>query len=162
VRRTRTFSWSNPILEARQAAALSGLEHLGAIAAAELSLGPLATLLGFELLEVQPGQVLVAAEPEELHYNHTGFVHGGFVCSLLDQATGMAAHSTLLHDEAFATAHLSVNLVRRLTVDSGRVRCQGNVLHRGRTTLTVAGRVADADGRLHAHATATCLVLPNA
>ena len=71
----------------------------------------------------------------------------------------MAAHSTLLPDEAFATVHLGVNLLRRLTLDSGRLLCQGRVLHRGRTTLTVAGRLADADGRLLAHATATCLLL---
>jgi acyl-coenzyme A thioesterase PaaI-like protein len=32
------------------------------------------------------------------------------------------------------------------------------VIHAGRRTATAEGRVVDADGRLYAHATTTCLI----
>lgn len=153
------MSWHDPLLEAQHGAKLSGLEHLRAIAAGELSPGPLATVLGFEVLEIEQGRVVLAARPDELHYNHTGSVHGGFVCALLDQATGAAVQSTLRQEETLATVQLNVNLVRRLTSDSGRLLGQGEVIHVGRRTITAAARIVDEDGQLHAHATATCLRL---
>jgi acyl-coenzyme A thioesterase PaaI-like protein len=35
----------------------------------------------------------------------------------------------------------------------------GHVVSRGRTVITLEGRVEDADGRLHAHGTSTCLIV---
>ncbi|MFN2460201.1 MAG: hypothetical protein ABR591_05895 [Candidatus Velthaea sp.] len=42
-----------------------------------------------------------------------------------------------------------------LTAASGLVRCEGVVLNVGRTTATAEGRLSDARGRLHGHATST-------
>jgi acyl-coenzyme A thioesterase PaaI-like protein len=35
----------------------------------------------------------------------------------------------------------------------------GHVVSRGRTVITLEGRIEDAKGRLHAHGTSTCLVV---
>ena len=35
----------------------------------------------------------------------------------------------------------------------------GHVVSRGRTVITLEGRIEDAQGRLHAHGTSTCLVV---
>ena len=35
---------------------------------------------------------------------------------------------------------------------------EATVIHAGRQTATAEGRVLDADGRLYAHATTTCLI----
>lgn len=41
----------------------------------------------------------------------------------------------------------------------GQVRAVGTVLHRGRKQSTAEGKLYDADGRLLAHGTTTCVIL---
>jgi len=45
-------------------------------------------------------------------------------------------------------------------VDSGEIRCIAEALHVGRSTATAQARAVDANGKLYAHATTTCLILP--
>jgi acyl-coenzyme A thioesterase PaaI-like protein len=52
-----------------------------------------------------------------------------------------------------------MKLLRALSVDSGPVRCEGLVVHRGRRTALAEARLLDDRGRLVAHATSTCLIL---
>jgi len=46
-----------------------------------------------------------------------------------------------------------------LAVRSGVLEAVGKVVHRGRRTAVTEARMEDADGRLHAHATSTCLIV---
>ena len=93
--RTLTISWQDPKELAARAHGSGGLDFLRAIAAGELPRAPIQELLGFDLIEVEEGRVVFAAEPGEQHYNPIGTVHGGFAATLLDSATGAAVHSTL-------------------------------------------------------------------
>jgi uncharacterized protein (TIGR00369 family) len=60
--------------------------------------------------------------------------------------------------QGYTTAELSVNLVRGARLDGGPLRAIGKVLHCGRQMATAEGRIVDADGKLYAHATTTCMV----
>lgn len=62
--------------------------------------------------------------------------------------------------ETYTTLELKLNLVRPLTDQTGNVRAEGKVIHRGGTVATAEGRLIDAKGRLYAHATTTCMVFP--
>jgi uncharacterized protein (TIGR00369 family) len=42
----------------------------------------------------------------------------------------------------------------------GQLRAEGRVLHRGSRTATAEASLTDAEGRLLAHATSTCLLFP--
>jgi acyl-coenzyme A thioesterase PaaI-like protein len=42
----------------------------------------------------------------------------------------------------------------------GEVRAEGNVVHRGGRVATAEGRVTRADGKLVAHGTSTCMIVP--
>ena len=53
-----------------------------------------------------------------------------------------------------------MNLVRPLTKDTGLVRAEGRVIHRGRTLGTSEGDIKDSGGKLYAHATTTCMIFP--
>ena len=57
---------------------------------------------------------------------------------------------------------MKVNLLRAITVDTGPVRCEGTLLHLGRTTALAKARLTDAAGRVLAHATSTCLLVSTA
>jgi uncharacterized protein (TIGR00369 family) len=50
--------------------------------------------------------------------------------------------------------------VRPLSKDTGPVRAEGRVVHRGRTVATSEGDLKDRAGKLYAHATTTCMIFP--
>jgi uncharacterized protein (TIGR00369 family) len=142
---------------------LTGLEFLRAIAAGELPGAPIADLLGFAPVEAEEGRVVFAAVPDDRHYNPIGTVHGGLAATLLDSAMGCAVHSTLPTGVGYTTLELKVNFVRPITSETGRILCEGTVVHRGGRVATAEGRVfAEADGAMLAHGTTTCLIFsPN-
>jgi uncharacterized protein (TIGR00369 family) len=139
---------------------VTGLQVLQAIAAGELPGAPIAELLGFEPIEAEEGRVVFAAVPDHRHYNPIGTVHGGLAATLLDSAMGCAVHSTLPAGTGYTTLELKVNFTRPITTETGRILCEGTVVHRGGRVATAEGRVyAAADGKLLAHGTTTCLIL---
>jgi len=138
---------------------MSGLEALEAIRDGRLPPPPIAELLGFSPLALGHGRAVFEAKPDESHYNPIGVVHGGLAATMLDSAMGCAVQTTLPAGSGFTTLELKVSFVRAITRDTGPVRCEGRVVHGGRTVATTEGRVvAQETGKLLAHGSATCLV----
>ena len=158
--RTRTIVWDDPVPVAAAGAAMSGLEYLRAMAAGTVPRPPVGALIGMGLEEVASGRVVFSLEPAEYHYNPIGVVHGGIAATLLDSAMGCAVHSTLPEGRGYTSLEIKVNYVRALTRDTGVVRCEGTVLYVGGKVATAEGHIVDADGRLYAHGTTTCLIFP--
>jgi uncharacterized protein (TIGR00369 family) len=140
--------------------ARGGLAFLSEMVDGRLPQAPMCATLGFRLTEVSEGYAAFEGVPEFRHYNPIGTVHGGFAATLLDSALGCAIFSTMAKGEAWTTLELKLNLVRPLSKDTGPVRAEGRIIHRGRTVATSEGSVKDRDGRLYAHATTTCMVFP--
>jgi uncharacterized protein (TIGR00369 family) len=161
--RSRTITWEDPVAAAARAAGLSGLDYLRAMLAGEFPPPPIAVLLDMRPEELEEGRVVFSVTPQEFHYNPIGVVHGGLAATLIDSATGCAVQSTLPAGEAYTTLEVKVNFARPMTRETGRVLCEGTVVHRGRTVATAEARVfAEDSGKLLAHGTATCLIFsPN-
>jgi uncharacterized protein (TIGR00369 family) len=158
--RSRTIAWDDPVAAAARGAGMSGLEYLLAIRDGTVPRPPIATLMDFDLVEIDDGRAVFAATPDEFHYNPIGVVHGGLAATLLDSAMACAVQTTLEAGLAYTTLEIKVNFARPMTRDTGRVLCEANVIHRGRTVATAEGRlVAEATGKLLAHGTTTCLVV---
>ena len=157
--RSRTHEWADPLETAAAASGRTGLEFLDAIAAGEVPPPPIMSTLGFEGIEFGPGWARFRLVPAEYHYNPIGVVHGGVAATLLDSALGCAVHTTLPAGVRYTTVDLRVSFVRPLTATSGRVTCEGRVIHVGSRVATVEGRITGGDDRLYAHATATCLII---
>ncbi len=156
--RTRTFTWDDPMRSAEAARTMSGIDFLRAMVNGEIPVPPMAMTLDFQLLEVEPGRAVFGCEPAEFHYNPIGVVHGGLASTILDSAMGCAIHSTLPAGTGYTTIELHVNLLRPLTRDIGLVRCEAEVIHLGRQVATAQGRLLDANGKLYAHGTTTCMI----
>ena len=139
---------------------LGGLGFLKGVVAGTQPSPPMSQTLGFHLIEVDEGRAVFEGAPEFRHYNPIGTVHGGFAATLLDTALGCAIFSTHAKGEAWTTLELKFNLVRPLTKDTGPVRAEGRVIHRGRTVATSEGDIKDLSGKLYAHATTTCMIFP--
>jgi uncharacterized protein (TIGR00369 family) len=145
---------------AERARASAGIDFLRAIRDGELPPAPIQNLLGFTLVEVDEGRAVFAATPGEQHYNPIGVVHAGLAATMLDSAMGVAVHSTLPQGSAYTTLETKFNLTRPIAADTGEIRAEGTVVHRGRTVATADGRVTRvSDGKLLAHGTSTCLIV---
>ncbi len=158
VERRRTVTWEDPRTGAEAAGEMGGLEYLRALARGELPSAPMASLMGFWPSEVEEGRVVFEVEPDEYHYNPIGTVHGGLACTLFDSAMGCAVHTTLPAGTGYTTVELKVNLLRPITVETGRLFCEGETIHVGGRLATAEARLIDGDGRLYGHATTTCMI----
>ncbi|MER5462609.1 PaaI family thioesterase [Streptomyces sp. NPDC002668] len=156
--RSRTHTWARPTSYA-DAGSHSGLEVLRRSLEGDYPQAPICGTLGFRLVEADEGRAVFEGEPGEHLLNPMGSVHGGFLATLLDSALGSAVMTTLPPGRAYTTIQLGVNLVRPVFADTQTLRCEGTVIHAGRTTATAEARVVGAtDAKLYAHATTTCAV----
>lgn len=137
-----------------------GLSFLKAIIDGTVPAPPIAEVLGFDLVAVEEGKATFECVPKFAHYNPIGVVHGGLAMTLLDSALGCAVMTTLAKGEAYTTLEIKVNLTRALTKDTGLVRANARMIHRGRTTATAEADLRDGKGALYAHATTTCIIFP--
>ena len=146
-----------PLAEAKQ---LSGLDFMRGIMEGRYPPPPIAAALKFELVEVEPGRARFEGVPEFAFYNPIGVVHGGYAATLLDSCMGCAVHASLPAGLAYTTLEFKINFVRAITDKTGRVRAEGRVIHPGNRAATAEGHIYDAQGKLLAHGTTTCLIFP--
>jgi uncharacterized protein (TIGR00369 family) len=139
-------------------AAMDGFEQLMALFDGRLPGPPIADTLGLDGFGGEPGAIHVELVPEHRHYNPLGTVHGGVMATLLDTAAACSVHSTLAAGERYTSVDLTVKFLRPVTVESGRLRAEGSVIQRGRRTALAQAQLYDAQRRLVAHATSTCMI----
>lgn len=139
-------------------AGYSGLELVAGLADGTIRRPSMAETLPFTLLPPEEGKVRLAATPEARFYNLTNTIHGGWIMTMLDTAMSLAAQTTLSPGEACPSHETTAKFVRPMSVASGAMHVIGQVVSRGRTIITLEGRIEDAEGRLYAHGTSTCVV----
>jgi uncharacterized protein (TIGR00369 family) len=130
---------------------LSGLEFLREIKADDMP--PVAKLLGWEALDLQPGyaKVRFVARPE--FCNPTGAIQGGLLAAMLDDTMGPAGFTTLEAGQFAPTLELKMNFLRPAA--PGILIGEGRLVHRTKRVLFLEGTLATEDGEVLATATAT-------
>jgi uncharacterized protein (TIGR00369 family) len=139
-------------------AEMGGFEQLMALFDGRLPGPPIADTLGLDGFGGEPGAIHVELVPERRHYNPLGTVHGGVIATLLDTAAACSVHSMLAPGERYTSVDLNVKFLRPVNTDSGRLRAEGSVIQRGRRTALAQAHLYDAQRRLVAHATSTCMI----
>ncbi|MDX2162153.1 MAG: PaaI family thioesterase [bacterium] len=158
--RTLTVTWDDPMIGANAALEMEGLEYLHAMLRGDIPRPPISVLLNFTLTHAEPGRTVFEAHPAEQHYNPIGVVHGGYAATILDSALGCAVMTRVPKGFAYTTVDLNVHLVRAITKETGVITATADVIHAGRRVATAEARLTDAAGKLYAHATTTCMILP--
>ena len=138
----------------------SGLQIMLAMLAGELPYPHIMRTLDYSLVQVDKGRAVFQGEPQLMHYNPLGSVHGGWYATLLDSALGCAVHTMLEAGQGYTTAELGIHIVRAASMKSGPLRAIGKVVHVGRQLATAEARIVGFDGKLYAHGSTTCLVFP--
>jgi len=137
---------------------LGGLELLQSIVDGKLSMPPMAKTIPMAIISVAPGTVRFTATAGRQHLNPMNGVHGGFAATVLDSVTGCAVHTLLESGISYATVDLNVKMIRPVPCDR-ELTAIGNVIHLSGRLAISEGRLQDGDGKLLAHATATCMIL---
>lgn len=150
--------FSYGVAKPEEIAGMTGLEMMQRLIDRKLPAPPIAQTLSFWLKEVGEGTAVFEGEAGSHLLNPLGIVHGGWALTLIDSATGCAAHTLLPAGTAYGTVETKVNFTRPIKQDTGRVRAEGRIVTRGRQIMTGEGRVLDADGRILAHGTSTLMI----
>lgn len=117
-----------------------------------------AETIGARIAGVEPGRVTVELEASAQHRHDGGVVQGGVITQIADAAMGMSLLSLQEDGMANITIELKINFIR--PVVEGLIRATGSVVRMRSTLLFSEADVTDAEGRLVAHATSTCLAIP--
>lgn len=137
----------------------SGLVFLKGMIDGRYPAPPICETVDFWLASAEHGRAVFEAEPSPRVLNPLGTVHGGWISTLLDSAMGCAVHSTLKPGYGYTTVDMTVTFVKAVLPSSGRLTCEGKIIHSGGRIATSEGRLFDASGKLMAHGTETCLIL---
>jgi uncharacterized protein (TIGR00369 family) len=118
---------------------------------------PLSELIGFHLIEVDPGRAVIRLDTGPQHSNPMGTVHGGVLATVADTAMGVAHASLLGEGESSTTIDLQVNYLR--PVLRGTIQASAKAVRHGRTITYLECDVTDGEGVLVARASSTCMTL---
>ena len=157
--RQKTIAWHDPQVGAAAMVSMTGQQYLQAMVDGTLPPPPISALMGMIAVSVEVGTVVFSCTPDESAYNPIGLVHGGLVCTLLDSVVGCAVHSTLPAGTGYTSLEIKVSYLRPIHSHTGPLTAHGWVTRAGRRAAFAEGDVRDADGKVLATATSTCLVM---
>ena len=158
--RTREITWQDPLASAEAGANLAGLDYVRKIQSGEIPPPPIAVVMNFSIELLEEGRAVFIGEPGEEHYNPIGVVHGGYASTLLDSALGCAVHTTCAAGEGYTSQTLEVKYLRPITRETGPIRSEAVIVHRGRKNAVSEAKLTSVDtGKLLATGTSTCLIV---
>ena len=157
--RTRNVTWHDPIAAAAAAAGMTGRERIEATAAGRLPPPPMASVMGLRIVSIGDGEIVVACRPEEMFYNPLGVAHGGFLCTLLDTAMGLAVMTQLPPGAGSMTIEMKVNFFKAVREGDGEVSVTGRVTRRGSRVTFADAEARNAAGTAVGNATSSLLLV---
>lgn len=136
---------------------MTGLELMQAMLAGVIPPPSISSTIPMQGVAVESGKVVFKARADERHLNPLGAVHGGFAATVMDTVTGCAVHTLLGPGEGYGTIDLNVKMMRPVPRNVDLV-AEGKVINLSRSLAVSEGTLTDAEGKLYAHATATCML----
>jgi uncharacterized protein (TIGR00369 family) len=136
---------------------MTGLELMQAMVDGRLPMPPIANVIPMRGVAAEHGRIVFEAQADERHVNPMGGVHGGFAATVLDSVTGCAVHTVLEAGVGYGTVDLNVKMLRPVPRGVPLI-AEGKVISVSRSLGVSEGTLKDAEGRLYAHATATCMI----
>lgn len=121
---------------------------------------PIHYLTGMEPVEAGPGQTTFTMPATPWLLSPPGLIQGGVLAVLADGPLGCAIQTTLPPATPYTTAELSMYFLRPATASSGTIAARGRVIHAGRSLALSEVAIEDGRGRLLAHGTSRCVILP--
>ena len=131
-------------------------EHVAAIQQS-VNNCPYFSLLSMGIVSLEPGRSVLEIEVQEKHLQPYGMVHGGVYSSMIDAACFWAGYTEIEAPLGLPTVEMKLNYLA--PASSGVFLAEGKVVRAGKTLCLSEATIADQEGRLLAHGTATMMVL---
>ena len=136
---------------------LNGLDLLERVIRGDIPHPSMATTISMKLVRAEKGYAEFEAKADANYLNPMGTVHGGFMATLLDSATGCAVHSMLAPGDTYGTIDLNVKMLKPLPMET-TVKARAKVIHCSKQLGVSEGTLEDEGGKIYAHATAICMI----
>lgn len=137
---------------------MTGLQLLQAMCAGKIPPASISETMPMRPFEVSKGKISFKAKADARHLNPLGGVHGGFAATVLDSVTGCAIHSLLEAGVGYGTIDLNIKMCRPIPKDV-ELTAIGTVINLSKNLGISEGKIIDDEGKLYAHATATCMII---
>lgn len=136
---------------------LSGLQIMQEMCNGNLPMPSMATTIPMKPTLIKSGQVTFGVQADQHHLNPLGGVHGGFAATVLDTVTGCAIHTVLEAGAGYGTIDLNIKMCRPIP-QNRPLTAIGQLINTSKNLAISEGKIIDEDGKLYAHATATCMI----
>jgi len=137
---------------------MTGLQFLQAMCAGKIPAASISETIPMQPYEVSEGTIHFKVKADHRHLNPLGGVHGGFSATVLDSVTGCAVHSMLEAGVGYGTIDLNIKMCRPIPKNK-ELYAMGTVINMSKNLGISEGRIIDEEGKLYAHATATCMII---
>ena len=137
---------------------MSGLQIMQAMCKGIIPPPSMSLIIPMVAGEVSEGHVVFTVKADERHLNPLGSVHGGFAATILDSVTGCAVFSLLEAGVGYGTIDLNVKMCRPIPLNQELI-AYGDIINISKSLGISEGKIVDQDGKLYAHATATCMII---
>ncbi len=114
--------------------------------------------IGARITEAEPGRVVLELVAGPEHRHGGGVVQGGVITQIADAAMGMSVATLQENGTWNTTIELKINFLR--PVREGRLRAIGKAVEMKQSLLFSEADVVDESGRIVAHASSTCMAVP--
>jgi uncharacterized protein (TIGR00369 family) len=120
---------------------------------------PYFQLLSMKILEIGIGFSVTEINLMDKHLNPFGGAHGGVFSSIIDSAASWALFYGV-EDENAGLASVNLNLNYLSPIKEGKLIAEGRQIKLGKTLGYALCKVSDTAGKLLAHGTLTCMIIP--
>jgi acyl-CoA thioesterase len=114
---------------------------------------PIGSFLGMKLLELSPGHARVSMKLRSEYLTFNGFIFGGIITSIADQAFACATNSM---GRPSIAAQFNVHFIAA-AAPGDELTAEGRVLRKGRRVDVCEIAVTNQEGKLIARATGTAI-----
>jgi uncharacterized protein (TIGR00369 family) len=122
---------------------------------------PFFCLMGIEIVHLEPGKAILKMEVRRDMHNGVGWLQGGMLAALADEAMALALYPLLTDNEGIATISESTSFIKG--VQQGVICAEGRVIRKGRRVAFMEGdvRMDDGERSILSHTSAAFAVTTN-
>ncbi|MFY9799753.1 MAG: PaaI family thioesterase, partial [Methanoregula sp.] len=104
---------------------------------------PFFCLMGIDVVSVEPGKAVLKMQVRPDMHNGVGWLQGGILAAVADEAMALALYPLLSNTEGIATISESTSFVRG--AQGGYIIAEGRVIRKGRRVAFTEGEVYTGD-----------------
>ena len=122
---------------------------------------PFFSSMGIEIVHIEPGKAVLKMEVRQDMHNGVGWLQGGMLAAIADEAMALALYPLLAEDEGLATISESTSFIKG--VQHGVILAEGRVIRKGRRVAFMEGnvRMDDGESSILSHTSAAFAVTTN-